>query len=167
LRAECDTVVILDGDYSDFPEELEKLLKPIAANQADMVIGVRTTAALPGSLTPQQRFGNWLTCRLIRAIYGETYTDMGPFRAIRRSALQQMSMEDQNFGWNVEMQSKALRLGFRVGEVAVRYRPRIGKSKISGTVKGSIMAGVIILWSIYKYGWKDTSALSDRRLSAQ
>jgi hypothetical protein len=104
---------------------------------------------------PQQRFGNWLTCALIRALYGHRFSDLGPFRAIRRSALREMKMNDQTFGWNVEMQIKALRMGFAVEEVPVRYRPRIGQSKISGTLKGTFHAGRIILYSVYKYAFAD------------
>lgn len=152
LNGRSDTVVILDGDHSDFPEELPKLLEPIKQGEADLVIGSRTEAALPGSLLPQQRFGNWLTCSLIGILYGQRFSDMGPFRAIRREALEDMRMEDPSFGWNVEMQVKALKRGFRVAEVPVRYRPRIGKSKISGTLKGSVRAGTVILWSLWKYG---------------
>lgn len=153
LSPESDVAVVIDGDRSDFPEELPHLLRPIQLGEADLVIGSRVQAALPGSLMPQQRFGNWLTCVLIRALYGFRYTDMGPFRAIRRTALTEMRMTDETWGWNVEMQVKALRLGFRVAEVPVRYRPRIGQSKISGTITGSVRAGVVILWSIYKYGF--------------
>lgn len=152
LKPNCDTVVILDGDHSDFPEDLSNLLDPIKRGELDFVIGSRTEAALPGSLMPQQRFGNWLTCVLIQLLYGKRFSDMGPFRALRRSTIEAMKMEDPTFGWNVEMQVKALKMGFRVGEVPVRYRPRIGQSKISGTLRGSFRAGVIILWSIWKYG---------------
>src|SRR5262249_39827683 len=106
LRDDCDTVVILDGDHSDFPEEISKLLEPIQENRADLVIGSRTEAALPGSLTPQQRFGNWLTCTLLYWLYGQRFSDMGPFRAVRRSVMDAMQMEDASFGWNVEMQVK-------------------------------------------------------------
>jgi len=155
LPSTCDTVVILDGDHSDYPEDLPKLLDPLLKGEADMVIGSRTEAALPGSLTPQQRFGNWLTCLLMHQMYGVRFTDMGPFRAIRRRSLDQLQMKDKNFGWNVEMQIKALQKGIRVKEVPVRYRPRIGTSKISGTVKGTLMAGTIILWSLYRYGLKE------------
>jgi len=152
LTLECDTVVILDGDHSDYPEDLPDLLQPLEKGEADLVIGSRTQKALPGSLTLQQRFGNWLTCCLIGFFYGCRLSDMGPFRAIRRSTLDALKMRDKNFGWNVEMQIKALRHGFKVAEVPVRYRPRIGESKISGTIKGTVHAGVVILWSVFKYG---------------
>ncbi len=154
VSPESDVVVIADGDRADFPEDLPVLLDPIARGEAHMVIGSRTKAALPGSLMPQQRFGNWLTCGLIRFLYGHRYSDMGPFRALRRDALTAMKMGDENFGWNVEMQVKALQLGFAVKEVPVRYRPRIGQSKISGTLSGSFHAGRIILWSIYDYTFR-------------
>jgi glycosyltransferase involved in cell wall biosynthesis len=152
VPATCDTVVILDGDHSDFPEDLPSLLAPIREGRADLVIGSRTQAALPGSLMPQQRFGNWLTCVLIQALYRKKFTDMGPFRAITRTALDGLNMEDPTFGWNVEMQVKAVKRQLRIIEVPVRYRPRIGQSKISGTLKGSAKAGLIILYSIWKYG---------------
>ncbi|MCG3206010.1 MAG: putative glycosyltransferase [Elusimicrobia bacterium] len=151
LKPECDTVVILDADHSDFPEELPKLLDPIERGELDFVIGSRTEAALPGSLMPQQRFGNWLACFFIRLLYGQRFTDMGPFRALRRSTIEALKLKEPTFGWNVEMQLKALKMGFRVGEVPVRYRPRIGQSKISGTLRGSLQASVIILRSLWKY----------------
>jgi len=157
LPPECDTVVVLDGDHSDFPEELPILLDPVIKNEADMVIGSRIHAALPGSLTPQQRLGNWLTCLFIRFLYKQCFTDLGPFRAIRRTTLESMKMVDSSFGWNVEMHIKALKMGYRVVEVPVRYRPRIGKSKISGTLKGSLKAGATILWSLYRYGIRNGS----------
>jgi glycosyltransferase involved in cell wall biosynthesis len=151
LDPRCTVVVILDGDHSDFPDDLPALTAPVIHDEADLVIGSRVHAALPGALQPHQRFGNWLTCTIIRFLYGKPFTDLGPFRAIRRSSLDDLRMRDLNFGWNVEMHVKALRRGLRVAEVPVRYRPRIGTSKISGTVKGSILAGAIILWSIYRY----------------
>ncbi|MFN0117032.1 MAG: glycosyltransferase family 2 protein [Elusimicrobiota bacterium] len=151
LDEDCDTVVILDGDHSDFPEDLERLLEPIEKEGADLVIGSRTKNASPGSLMPVQRFGNWLTCALLKIFYGQGFTDMGPFRAMKRSSLSKWKMEDPTFGWNVEMQIKALKHKMKIIEVPVRYRPRIGESKISGSVKGSIKAGTKILWSLWKY----------------
>lgn len=152
LADDVDVVVILDGDRSDFAEELPRLIDPIQRGEADFVLGSRVEAAERGSLMPQQRFGNWLTCILIRALTGFRYTDMGPFRAIRRTALDDMRMVDRSFGWNVEMQIKALLNGLRVLEEPVRYRPRIGQSKISGTVRGTFRAGTSILAAVYRYG---------------
>ncbi len=144
-------VVILDGDHSDYPEDLPFLLDPILRNEADFVIGSRVTGeAQKGSLQWNQRFGNALACTLIRVMYGVRFTDMGPFRAIRRESLERLSMRDKNFGWNAEMQVKAIEYGLRILEVPVRYRPRIGKSKISGTVKGTILAGAKIIGTIFR-----------------
>ena len=141
-----DIVVFLDGDYSDHPQEMAALVDPIALGAAVLVIGSRVTGDLArGALTPQQRFGNWLACRLIRAIWGVAYTDLGPFRAISHAALDTLAMTDRNFGWTVEMQIKAAQKGVRSTEVPVSYRPRIGVSKVSGTVKGTVLAGVTIL----------------------
>jgi glycosyltransferase involved in cell wall biosynthesis len=142
-------IVFVDADHSDFIEDLAALLEPIQSDQADFVIGVRRPVE-SGALMPQQRFGNWLACTLIRFIYGFRYTDLGPFRAIRRQALDSLRMEDRAFGWTVEMQIKALQKKLRVREVPVRYRARIGQSKISGTVMGSFRAGRTILWTIAK-----------------
>jgi hypothetical protein len=144
-------LVILDGDYSDYPEQLPLLVDPILDDQADLVIGDRTSLAASGALLPHQRFGNKLATFLIHRVTGHRYGDMGPFRAIRFSDLLSLSMEDLNFGWNVEMQMKAIYGGLRVAEVPVRYRPRIGHSKISNTVRGSVAAGTIILLSVWRY----------------
>jgi len=147
-----DVVVVLDADYSDHADDLPALLAPIAAGEADFVIGSRVLGgAAPGSLPWNQRFGNWLACRLMLVLYGVRFTDMGPFRAIRREALLAMRMQDRTFGWNVEMQAKAVIAGLRMREVPVRYRPRIGRSKISGTVGGTIRAGIKILGTIAMY----------------
>ena len=144
-----DIVLFLDGDLSDDPSEAEALVEPIRAGRADLVIGSRTRGARePGALTPQARFGNWLATRLIRSLYGVRYTDLGPFRAIRWEALRTLGMRDRAFGWTVEMQVKAARRGIRAEETPVRYRRRIGRSKISGTVSGSIQAGAAILGTI-------------------
>jgi glycosyltransferase involved in cell wall biosynthesis len=148
LAPHVDTVLFMDADASDRPEEMARLLAPIAAGQADLVIGSRTAAAEPGSLTPQQRFGNWLACALIRLIWGVRYSDLGPFRAIRRDALARLAMQDETWGWTVEMQVRAARIGLRTQEVPVGYRRRIGTSKISGTLSGTIRAGTKILWVI-------------------
>lgn len=147
-------LVFLDGDHSDFPEQMPELLAPILSGAAEMVIGSRALGQRePGALLPQQRFGNWLASRLLRLRYGGTHTDLGPFRAIRTDALARLGMADTNYGWTVEMQVKAARLGLRVVEVPVRYRRRIGVSKVSGTVKGTLGAGYKILWTIFKYWW--------------
>jgi glycosyltransferase involved in cell wall biosynthesis len=147
-----EVVVFLDGDYSDHPEELTRLLDAISAG-ADLVIGSRMLGNRePGALLPQARFGNALACSLIRLLYGYRYTDLGPFRAIRWEALRRLGMQDRNFGWTVEMQVKAVRKGLRIVEVPVSYRKRVGVSKITGTVSGTLRAGWKILWTIARYG---------------
>ena len=147
-----DVVVFLDGDYSDHPEELPLLTGAISAG-ADLVIGSRMLGKRePGALLPQARFGNALACFLVRVLFGHRYTDLGPFRAIRWEALRSLEMEDRNFGWTVEMQVKALQKGLRVAEVPVSYRRRVGVSKITGTVSGTLKAGAKILWTIARYG---------------
>lgn len=152
VSTQADILVFLDGDYSDYPEDLPALLRPIEYDQADLVIGSRVLGQPEaGSLTPQQRLGNWLSCRLMAVRFGKRFTDLGPFRAIRRSALMQLKLRDPAFGWNVEMQLAALKAGFRVMEVPVRYRKRLGRSKISGTVMGTVRAGLGILGTIVRY----------------
>jgi glycosyltransferase involved in cell wall biosynthesis len=149
---DADVIVVLDADYSDYPEDLSALLAPIAAGDADLVIGSRVLGgAQPGALPWNQRFGNRLACRMMLLLYGVRFTDMGPFRAIRRDALAQLDMRDPTYGWNVEMQAKAVTAGLRIREVPVRYRRRIGKSKISGTVQGTIRAGTRIIATILMY----------------
>ncbi|PIQ84799.1 MAG: hypothetical protein COV75_00335 [Candidatus Omnitrophica bacterium CG11_big_fil_rev_8_21_14_0_20_63_9] len=150
LGSDIDTIVFLDGDHSDYPEEIPMLLAPIERGEADLVIGSRVARAQRGSLTLPQRFGNRLACFLIHRLFGVRYTDLGPFRAIRRDALERLKMQDQGFGWTVEMQAKAARHRLRTGEVPVRYRRRIGRSKISGTISGTIRAGTAILSTIGK-----------------
>ena len=146
-----DLVVFLDGDFSDHPEEMDRLVDPLAAHRADLVIGSRVLGhRQPGALTPQARFGNWLACLLIRLFWQVTYTDLGPFRAVRFSALGGLNMEDRNYGWTVEMQIKAAAQGLRVLEVPVSYRRRVGQSKISGTIRGIVGAGTKILATIGK-----------------
>jgi glycosyltransferase involved in cell wall biosynthesis len=140
-----DIVVFLDGDYSDHPEEMAALVDPIARGEAELVIGSRVGRAAHGALTIQQRFGNWLACRLMRGIWGVPWSDLGPFRAIRREALERLAMADRNYGWTVEMQIKAAQTGMAALEVPVSYRPRIGVSKVSGTVRGTVLAGYTIL----------------------
>jgi glycosyltransferase involved in cell wall biosynthesis len=152
-----DIVVFLDGDYSDFPKDMGALVDPIVAGAAELVVGSRVLGDLqPGALTPQQRFGNWLSCTLIRLIWGIRYTDLGPFRAVSASALEQLEMRDRNYGWTVEMQIKAAQRGLRSLEVPVDYRPRIGISKVSGTIKGSVMAGIIILSTIARASFESS-----------
>jgi glycosyltransferase involved in cell wall biosynthesis len=156
--AEAEIVVFLDGDYSDYPEELPQIIAPILSDKADLVIGSRVLGQRQkGALTLQQRLGNALATKLIQWIFGVRYTDLGPFRAIRRSPLTRLKMEDRDFGWTVEMQVKAARAGMRIVEVPVSYRPRIGISKISGTISGTVRAGHKILSTIFRYGWSNAS----------
>lgn len=148
-------VVFVDADFSDHPEELPQLVAPILAGDADMVIGSRVRGARePGALLPQARAGNLVACLLIRLLYGHRYTDLGPFRAIRWEALERLQMQDPNFGWTAEMQVKALRRGLRVAEVPVSYRKRVGVSKITGTIKGTVLAGYKILTTVARYSWQ-------------
>lgn len=151
-----DLVVFMDADYSDYAEEMPELIAPILQGEADMVIGSRALGQREkGSMTPQQVFGNWLATRMIRLFFGHRYTDLGPYRAITRSALNQIGMRDRNYGWTVEMQIKALQHDLRVAEIPVNYRMRIGVSKVSGTLKGTVMAGYKIIFTIFKYAlWK-------------
>ena len=145
-------VVFLDGDYSDHPDELPLVAAPVLSGEADFVIGSRMTGeSEPGALLPQARFGNWLACLLMKLIWGVRYTDLGPFRAIRWTSLESLGMSDRGYGWTVEMQIKAARAGLRIREVPVSYRKRIGESKITGTVSGSVKAGAWILWTIGRY----------------
>ncbi|MTB53354.1 glycosyltransferase family 2 protein [Lewinella sp. W8] len=146
-----DIVVFIDGDHSDYPEQLPELVAPIVEQDMDLVIGSRALGDLePGSMQPQQIFGNWLATTLIKLIYGYEFTDLGPFRAVRYPALREMGMRDPDFGWTVEMQVRAAKAGLRCTEVPVRYRRRIGVSKISGTIRGTLLAGHKILWTIFK-----------------
>ncbi len=150
-KEQPDIVVFLDADYSDYPEEMYDLVAPILNDEMDMVIGSRALGELEkGSMTPQQVFGNWLATNLIRLFYKYDFTDLGPFRAIRYDRLIELDMQDKTYGWTVEMQVKAAKKKFKCTERAVRYRKRIGKSKVSGTVKGTILAGHKILWTIFK-----------------
>jgi glycosyltransferase involved in cell wall biosynthesis len=153
-----DIIVFLDADYSDHPEELPLLVQPIVAEGYDLVIGSRTKGkADPGALPPQSRFGNALATALIRLLYGFVYSDLGPFRAIRFAALLDLGMTDRTYGWTVEMQIKAVRQGLRVTEVPVRYRKRVaGESKVSGTVKGTLLAGYKILWTVLRHAREST-----------
>jgi glycosyltransferase involved in cell wall biosynthesis len=152
MSPDSQIVVILDGDHSDYPQDLNELLRPIQKDNADFVIGSRVLGSpAKGALHWNQRFGNTLACSLIRMLYRFRFTDMGPFRAMRRDCFEQLHMSDPNFGWNAEMQVKAVLAGLRIVEIPVRYRKRIGKSKISGTVKGTILAGSKIIGTILKY----------------
>ncbi len=150
-----DIVVFLDGDYSDYPEELNALVAPIQQQKALFVLGTRVTPQLEkGALTPQQRFGNALATQLMRWIYGARFTDLGPFRAIEWETLMALDMNDKTYGWTVEMQLKILKKAIPYIEIPVRYRPRIGVSKVSGTVKGTLMAGYKIIGWILIYSLK-------------
>ena len=145
-----DVIVFLDGDYSDYPDEMEKIIAPILKGEADLVIGSRI--AHPGgknALLPQAYWGNKLTTWLIKILYHHTYTDLGPFRAIRVHQLQNLDMQDKNYGWTVEMQIKAIKNRLIVVEVPVNYRKRIGKSKVTGTLSGTIKAGAKILYRVF------------------
>lgn len=147
-----DVVAFLDADHSDHADELPRLLAPLAACRADFVVGSRSLGTSePGALLPQQRFGNALAAYLIRRLYGVTVTDLGPFRAIRWEALSGLGMSDRDYGWTAEMQVKALKAGLRYAEVPVSYRRRAGKSKIAGTLRGTVGAGVKILYTIFRY----------------
>lgn len=149
-----EIVVFLDGDYSDFPSELTQLIAPITNEGMDMVIGSRALGQREnGSMTPPQIFGNWLATTLIRWFYGVKFTDLGPFRAIKYKSLMSLGMVDKTYGWTVEMQIKAAKKKLKTCEVAVNYRKRVGFSKVSGTVKGTLMAGYKILWLIFKYAF--------------
>ncbi|WP_400070687.1 glycosyltransferase family 2 protein [Zobellia russellii] len=150
-----DIIVFVDGDYSDYPEELDKLVAPILNKDVDFVIGARVKRLREeGSMTPQQIFGNWLATFLMKLFFGATFTDLGPFRAIAYDKLLALNMEDKTYGWTVEMQLKALKKKLAYTEIPVRYKKRIGVSKVSGTVKGSIFAGIKILGWIFKYSIK-------------
>lgn len=150
-----DIIVFLDGDYSDYPEELTKIIAPIIEHDIDFVIGARTKELREaGSMTLPQEFGNWLATSLMKLFFKATFTDLGPFRAIKYNKLIALEMEDKTYGWTVEMQLKALKRKYNYIEVPVRYRNRIGVSKVSGTVKGAIFAGVKILGWIFKYSLK-------------
>ncbi len=150
-----DIVVFIDGDYSDYPEDLTKVVRPIIDQDIDFVIGARAKELREaGSMTPQQIFGNWLATFLMKLFFKATFTDLGPFRAIKYNKLLTLQMEDKTYGWTVEMQLKALKKHLTYVEVPVRYKKRIGLSKVSGTVKGSIFAGIKILGWIFKYSIK-------------
>jgi hypothetical protein len=149
-----DIVVFLDGDYSDHPDEMARLVAPVANNEADFVVGSRIRGdAEPGALLPQAQIGNRLACTLMRWIWGAEYTDLGPFRAIRFRDLRALGMQDKTFGWTIEMQIKAAEAGLRITEVPVSYRRRVGVSKITGTIQGTVKASAKILWTIGRMAW--------------
>jgi glycosyltransferase involved in cell wall biosynthesis len=155
LKTKPDIIVFLDGDYSDYPEELEKLITPIINNKVDFVIGSRTkNLREKGSMTPQQVFGNRLATFLMKLFFNSKFTDLGPFRAIKYDRLLDLKMQDKTYGWTVEMQLKILKKNIPYTEIPVRYKNRIGVSKVSGTVKGTVMAGIKIIGWILKYAFK-------------
>ncbi|HET8855185.1 MAG TPA: glycosyltransferase family 2 protein, partial [Salinimicrobium sp.] len=150
-----DIVVFLDGDYSDYPEELTKITEPVINSDIDFVVGARVSKYREkGSMTFPQIFGNALATALMKIIFGARFSDLGPFRAIKYEKLIALGMEDKTYGWTIEMQLKVLKKNFSYLEVPVHYRNRIGKSKVSGTIKGAFMAGVKILYTIFKYSLK-------------
>jgi len=152
----ADMIVFLDGDYSFSPSDLPALLAPIDENQADIVLGSRALGHIaPGAMPPHQRFGNWLVSRLMNRLYGLSITDLGPYRAIRGSLLMELNMQEMTFGWPTEMIVKAVRHGARIVEVPVSYHPRrFGRSKVSGTVRGTILATWFILGVTLRYAWR-------------
>ncbi|UAB76096.1 glycosyltransferase family 2 protein [Mesoflavibacter sp. SCSIO 43206] len=154
-QSKPDIIVFLDGDYSDYPEELTKIIAPIIEDNIDLVIGSRVKELREdGAMTPQQIFGNWLATKLMSLFFKAKFTDLGPFRAIKYEKLLALNMVDKTYGWTVEMQLKALKQKLSYTEVPVNYRNRIGVSKVSGTIKGSIFAGIKILSWIFKYSFK-------------
>ncbi|MEM0997717.1 MAG: glycosyltransferase family 2 protein [Bacteroidota bacterium] len=147
-----DIIVFIDGDYSDYPDQMPELIAPITESGYDMVIGSRALGNREkGAMAPQQLFGNWLATTLIRLFYRVRYTDLGPFRAIRFDKLLDLGMKDTTYGWTVEMQLKAAKKKYKITEIPVHYRRRIGVSKITGTVKGTILAGYKIIYTIFRY----------------
>jgi hypothetical protein len=146
-------VGFVDADYSDYPDRLPQLIRPIAENRADFVLGSRLLGTRePGAMPPQSVYGNRLACFLMRILFGARFTDLGPFRAIRYDRLCELGMTDENFGWTIEMQIKATRGNLRIVEIPVPYRRRVGSSKISGTFSGTVRAGWKILYTIARYG---------------
>ena len=147
-----EIVVFLDGDFSDFPEEIPVVIQPILKEEMDMVIGSRVLGKREkGSLMPQQIAGNWLATRLIKLFYGASFTDLGPFRAVKFDKLLALEMSDKTYGWTIEMQLKAAKKKYRFCEVPVNYKKRIGVSKVSGTLKGTLLAGIKIIFAVFKY----------------
>lgn len=152
VNQESDIIVFLDGDYSDYPQQIPEVLAPILIDNIDLVIGSRALGVREkGSMTFPQIFGNWLATNMMRIFYGVKYTDLGPFRAIKVDKLLSLNMSDKTYGWTIEMQIKAAKNKLTYAEVPVNYKNRIGKSKVSGTVKGTIMAGIKIIGAVFKY----------------
>ena len=150
-----DIIVFLDGDFSDYPEELTKIVAPIINNNIDFVVGSRVKELREkNSMTPQQVFGNWLATTLMKVFFGAKFTDLGPFRAIKYQKLLDLNMQDKTYGWTIEMQLKSIKQKLTYIEVPVNYKKRIGVSKVSGTIKGTIFAGIKILGWIFKYSFK-------------
>ena len=150
-----DIIVFLDGDFSDYPEELTKIVAPIIDNNIDFVVGARVKELREkNSMTPQQVFGNWLATTLMKLFFGAKFTDLGPFRAIKYQKLLDLNMQDKTYGWTIEMQLKSIKQKLTYIEVPVNYKKRIGVSKVSGTIKGTIFAGIKILGWIFKYSFK-------------
>lgn len=155
LKQKTDIIVFLDGDYSDYPEELTKIIAPIQERNVDFVLGARIKSLREkGAMMPQQIFGNWLATSLMQLIFNAKFSDLGPFRAIKFERLLELNMEDKTYGWTIEMQLKAIKNNLSYEEVPVKYKNRIGTSKVSGTIKGSIFAGIKILGWIFKYSFK-------------
>ncbi len=154
-KNKADIIVFLDGDFSDYPEEIPQVIEPILEQGMDMVIGSRATGKREkGSMTPQQVFGNWLATRLMKIFYRANFTDLGPFRAIKMDALEKLQMADKTYGWTIEMQIKAAKHKMNFCEIPVQYKKRIGVSKVSGTVKGTVLAGIKIIFAVFKYKFR-------------
>jgi len=153
---DADVLVFIDGDFSFLPSELPIVLKPVLEGEADLVLGSRILGGIaPGAMPPQQRFGNWIVSRLMNAIYGLTLTDLGPYRSVRRSLLLELDMQEMTYGWPAEMMVKAAKHGARMVEVPVSYHNRrAGKSKVSGTFRGTLLAGWFILGVTLRYTWR-------------
>jgi glycosyltransferase involved in cell wall biosynthesis len=152
IKNKADIIAFMDGDNSDYPDELPDVIRPIQKDGYEMVIGSRMLGRRePGALLPQAIIGNWVACFLIRMFWGYKFTDLGPLRAVRTDALQKMKMSDPTFGWTVEMQIKAAKLKLKCTEVPVRYRKRIGNSKVTGTLSGTLQASMNILYTILKH----------------
>ena len=155
VTGDADILLFLDGDYSSLPAEMMRLLRPIQHDEADLVLGSRVLGHIqPGAMLPHQRFGNWLVSRMMRLLYGLPVTDLGPYRAIRADLLRELAMQEMTFGWPTEMMVKAARRKARIIEVPVSHHVRrAGKSKVSGTIRGSILAAYYILGATLRYAW--------------
>jgi len=167
VRPEVDIVLFVDSDGSDVVADASKIIASLVDGSADLVIGSRVAGSIePGAMTPPQRFGNWLAPLLVRLIWGVRYSDLGPFRAIRRDALERLAMQDRDFGWTIEMQVRAAKQGLRIIEVPTGYRRRIGISKISGTIRGVLLAGTKILFVIGREAFGDFGAKAETQTAA-